>query len=147
MAVFGSLELFVPGLEAELAGFPAKFAAGALVCAGPGQIDAALSRRAGVELVVFTLPRLEAADWPSQRAHAELWAFTRWAALAWAASGTRVNALGLAQAPALPGQSALVAGRAASQAPARPASAGDAAAALRLLWQARSMTGQLIVLG
>ena len=143
LQVIGDIEAFLPGLTAALRGMHGDI----MVCAGAAQIEAARARAPRGGLVVLTLPRVDPANWDQLRATAELWAFTRWAALAWAPAGTRVNALSLAGAPRLPDQPASQAGRAACVAPSMPATADDAAAAIGLMWRARSMTGQLISLG
>jgi len=86
-------------------------------------------------------------DWPGARAAASLFAFTRHAALAWAPRRIRVNAIGLGVSPALPDQPPDTAARAASPAPAAPATASDIAATILAMWRFPSMTGQLIRLG
>jgi len=146
MALHGDPDHFLPGLGALLAALPSAM----LVCAGRGQIAAAEAFAArhssGDALVVLTLPAA-GSDWASAREAAELWAFTRWAALACASRGLRINAIAIGRAALLPDQPAPQAARPGVHAPATPATADDVAAAIRLFWSAKSLTGQLVRLG
>ena len=98
-------------------------------------------------LVVSILRPHARDDWPATRDEAELWAFTRYAALAWAPRGIRVNAVGLGVSPVLASQPVEASGQAAGPAPAAPATQADIAATILAMWRFPSMTGQLIRLG
>ncbi len=77
-----------------------------------------------------------------------LWAFTRASALAWAARGIRVNAIGLGPAPAGPFEPQDQSGVAAVlNVPAAPATLADIVRTIRAIASWPSMTGQIIRLG
>jgi NAD(P)-dependent dehydrogenase (short-subunit alcohol dehydrogenase family) len=87
------------------------------------------------------------ANFATHREAAILWAFTRQAALDWAARKIRVNAIGLGSAPFGPFEPDDQAGRGAAEIRATTATADDIARTLRAIAGLPSMTGQLIRLG
>jgi NAD(P)-dependent dehydrogenase (short-subunit alcohol dehydrogenase family) len=97
--------------------------------------------------VLDAAPPPGAADWPAIRHAATLWAFTQYAALAWAPRRIRVNALSVGAAPASPWQPPESAARAASAVPSARANEADMQSAILALARWRSMTGQMIRLG
>ena len=98
-------------------------------------------------LVINLLPTHAPDDWQGASAAATIWAFTRYAALAWAPRQIRVNALSFGARPHLPDQPCESAGQAASATPAIAATQADVAATVLAFWRLRSMTGQMIKLG
>jgi hypothetical protein len=114
---------------------------------GAAQQFAAAARPAEDSLVVTILRAHAPGDWPAAQAAASLWAFTRYAALAWAPLLVRVNAVGLGVSPVLYDEAPEAAGRAAGAVAAAAATPEDVAATILAMWRFRSMTGQLIRLG
>ncbi len=101
----------------------------------------------GEALVINLLAEHALTDWPAASAAATMWAFTRHAALVWAARGIRVNALCFGACPEAVDQPRETAGRAAFAAPAGPATLADIASTVVAFCRLRSMTGQLVRLG
>ena len=115
-------------------------------------IDAATTFAAAVPpgeevLVINLLPTHAPDDWQGASAAATIWAFTRYAARAWAPRQIRVNALSFGACPNLPDQPRESTGQAASGTPAIAATQADVAATVLAFWRLRSMTGQMIKLG
>jgi len=142
LTLAGDIDAVLPGCAAALADLRGRI----LVTAGDAQIPAA-ENFMGPGLIVLTLPPAQPDSWQAARQAAELWAFTRFAALRWAPRGVRVNAISLGRAALLPDQPAPPAAHPGTHAPAAPATPDDVAATIALLWSAKSITGQLVRLG
>ena len=98
-------------------------------------------------LIISLLPPPAVQDWPAARNNAELWAFTRHAALAWAPRRIRLNAIALGTSPTTPDQPPESAALPAAPCPALPATHADILATILAMWRFSSMTGQMIRLG